>query len=134
MFKKHLHILLSFALIITLYSCEGETRSTWKLENNSSETLRVYPKFLRTFMASDTLTISPMTIIEIAVYSDRGGRSEPGSATENIEEMIVFNRVGDTVQKDVFMESNWGVDSRHRKRVPSLWDHRFTFTISESDL
>jgi len=134
MIKKHLHTLLCISLILTLYSCEGETRTTWKLHNNSSQTVRVYPKFIFTQMAADTITIAPSTIIDIAINSQLGGQSEPRNPAENIEEMIVFNSAGDTVQKDVFLQSNWSTKSNHRSRIPSAWDHEHTFTILDSDL
>ncbi len=130
LFKSNIHLMVLIIGAITLTSCEGNTRRYLTVENSSSESINViYNDFNMHF---DTLTIDPNTKTDLLFLSDRGGQSNSGSPSTYILDMVIYKGL-DSCIKNNQLDDNWNITSEKTKRVPSHWEHHYTFDVLDSD-
>ena len=128
--KSNIHLIAILIGVIALTSCEGNTRRYLTVKNSSSESINViYNDFNMHF---DTLTIVPNTQTDLLFSSDRGGKSNSGSPSEYILNMAIF-KGQDSCIKNNQLDANWIITSEQTKRVPSHWEHHYTFDVLDSD-
>ena len=131
--KRFTLFALSFASVM-LMSCEGNTRQTYFLSNESSGPVTVvhaHSAYLP--MELDTVTVLAGEVKELGSEDWLGGRVEPDLPAAFIDTMLVFNEQGLLTTRDWTMMSAWDIASYEDRKLPSQWRHEYTFTVTDED-
>ena len=128
--KTFLILSLSISAIIALTSCEGNTRRTFKIENQGSQSIDVY--FTDFSGDSTAITVVPNSTGIVQTYDMLGGNSDSGQPGE-LSYITDIYQGSDTCKKDRNTKQNWLIISTHERKAPSQWDHQYTFTVDDQD-
>lgn len=127
------NIIKLFTVILLLSSCEGQTTYEWVVTNSGSDSIRAFANVNLNYIGVEEYKIGPGESLTCAASEKRGGTADPGSMTQNLTEFYVLNSAGDTCTKDGFNENNWEAHTKHAKKIPSIYNHSFWFTVNDSD-
>ena len=120
--------LISLCLAFGFSSYEGNTIREWKVSNNSTKTIQLDVK---TGFGVDKIFVVESGNSEIiSVVENRGGNNDAGNTADYFDLLDLINPI-DSTRKDIKASSPWSVESEHVKRVPSLYEHRFSITITD---
>lgn len=115
---------------VLLCSCEGSTRIENTVTNQSSTPIHLEISSIYTDF-KDTV-IQPGETAQVVYREAMGGRPEPGYPATNISQMLTYNAT-DTVGKSFIEKSSWNSVAQRVKRVPSIWDHKHRFVVTDAD-
>ena len=122
MFGRHTSPLRSLgfvALAIALFSCEGNTRLEWNLQNHSSEDVYVVHKaWDYSSVPPDTVSIAAGETYLLGVNDILGGNSTPWDPASFIDTLFVTSAAGALCTKDWTDTENWGIVSQEERRIP----------------
>ena len=121
--------IVALIAIVFLTSCEGSTRKTWQITNNSSFKVALSVDSLSQELVTNS--IAPGTTETILVTDTRGGSSHPGPITEWLSFTIQSGY--SVLTKDPLNDSNWSVYTHQTSKVPSEYTHSFQFYFDDSD-
>lgn len=121
---------LSLMLLPTLIACEGNTYREWVIHNDSSTEIQI--EFKSGLSGLETSTAGPDSSRTIMITDQLGGSDFAGNPVHSFDSLLIFNAM-DTLVKNVYDSVNWSVESEQVKKVPSNWEHRFNFTITDND-
>ena len=113
-----------------LIACEGNTYREWVIQNDSSTQIQI--ELSSGFSDLETSTVGPDSSRRIMVTDQLGGSDYAGNPTHSFDSLLIFNAT-DTLIKSVYDSANWSVESQQVRKVPSHWEHRFNFTVTNSD-
>ena len=122
------------ALAISLFSCEGNTRLEWNLQNHSSEDVYVVHKALDySSVPPDTVSVAAGETYLLGVNDILGGNSTPWDPASFIDTLFVSSAAGALCTKDWTDTENWGIVSQKERRIPSNWSHTYFFRVEDAD-
>ena len=122
------------ALAISLFSCEGNTRLEWNVQNNSSEDVYVVHKaWDYSSIPPDTVSIATGETYLLGVNDVLGGQSIPWDPASFIDTLFVTSATGALCTKDWTDTENWGIVSQEERRIPSNWSHTYFFRVEDDD-
>lgn len=113
-------------------SCEGETTRSWIITNQSSSTITVTDH--SSFYDKTNTTAIPsggQEIIEI--LSQRGGSAKEVFASETFYSILITNALGDTTTIDCLGINTWKSEIVRKKKVPSVYDHKYYMIVKDED-
>ena len=129
--KKFLSLgIISISLFFV--SCEGNTNRAYHVANQSSETVKVYVNH-NYYGTIDTFEINANSTSQILEYDQRGGSDNTENLGNLFTELIIVNSQQDTCLKSHIIDENWSILVDEKNRVPSEWEHDYTFSISDLD-
>lgn len=124
-----------FALLIglnlLLISCEGNTDRTREIRNNTSRTINVFTA--GTYISVFNQSVSKNKTETLFITSQRGGSYYLESPAMGMTSMLITNATGDTCTKDYKLDNNWEIQVEERSKIPSDWQHKYTFVVDDSD-
>ncbi len=122
------------ALAILLFSCEGNTRFEWNLQNFSSEAVHVvHDAWDYSFLSPDTVVVAAGETYLLGMVDVRGGNPHPWDPVTFIDTLIVNTASGALCTKDWTDTENWGIVSQEESRIPSSWSHIYFFRLEDAD-
>ena len=122
------------ALAISLFSCEGNTRLEWNLQNDSSEDVYVVHKaWDYSSIPPDTVSVAAGETYLLGVNDILGGNSIPWDPASFIDTLFVTSATGALCNKDGTDTENWGIVSQEERRIPSNWSHTYFFSVEDAD-
>ena len=122
------------ALAISLFSCEGNTRLEWNLQNHSSEDVYVVHKaWDYSSIPPDTVSIAAGETYLLGVNDVLGGQSIPWDPASFIDTLFVTAATGAMCTKDWTDTENWEIVSQEESRIPSSWSHTYFFRVEDAD-
>ena len=122
------------ALAISLFSCEGNTRLEWNLQNHSSEDVYVVHKaWDYSSIPPDTVSVAAGETYLLGVNDILGGNSIPWDPASFIDTLFVTSATGALCTKDWTDTENWGIVSQEERRIPSNWSHTYFFRVEDAD-
>ena len=129
---KFLVRLIVIATLPFLIACEGNTDYSWVVKNDSSQIITLHGTGL---FYGDTITetIVANTEVEVAVFSQLGGNSTIQDPDSYFGEALITNANGDTATKHFLIQSNWTSDIEERSKIPSDYQHRYEFALTDAD-
>ena len=77
-------------------------------------------------------TLAPNAEAEVSVFSQRGGNASVQDPYHYLGDVLITNAYGDTATKHFLIQSNWTSEIEERSKVPSDYQHRYQFTITDS--
>ena len=119
------------SLVIGLSSCEGNTDRTRQVRNNTSGLIQVKVSGIDVLDYNTPVYVGQTGVFSI--QSQRGGSSFVVDPSMGIAEMTITNESGDTCTKEFTIQENWDIYVKERRRIPSDWQHEYTFTVNEDD-
>lgn len=124
--------LLPLLILPFLVACEGNTDFTWSVNNQSAGTITI--SGLNSIYA-DTLNLDIQAGQQevIGVFSQLGGNSTPQIPSGAFSTLVITNSVGDTTTKNYEIQANWEVLIEQTRKIPSNYEHNYTFTVNDSD-
>lgn len=127
---KNLSRLSFLFLTFFLISCEGNTYREWVIQNDSSTEIQI--DFKSGLSGLESSTVGPDSSRTIMITDQLGGSDFAGNPIHSFDLLLIFNAM-DTLVKNVYDSANWSVESEQVKKIPSNWEHRFNFTITDND-
>ena len=122
------------ALAISLFSCEGNTRLEWNLQNHASEDVYVVHKaWDYSSIPPDTVSIAAGETYLLGVNDVLGGNSIPWDPASFIDTLLVTSATGALCTKNWTDTENWGIVSQEESRIPSSWSHTYFFRVEDAD-
>ena len=122
------------ALAISLFSCEGNTRLEWNLQNDSTEAVYVVHKaWDYSSIPPDTVSIAAGETYLLGVNDILGGNSTPWDPASFIDTLFVTSAAGALCTKDWTNTENWWMVSQEERRIPSNWSHTYFFRVEDAD-
>ena len=125
---KRYYIYALLAFLPFLYSCEGNTHREFTIVNNSSSEI-FYEVYGYSPVVSSVASGEQKTFW---IEDDLGGQADPGVPTNFISAMLVYT-TSDTTTKDYMDVNNWVIASRQVRKIPSQHEHKYFFSLSDSD-
>ena len=122
------------SLILTtlvLFGCEGNTTYEAVAVNRTYGGIRVQATPIYGEITDTVLT--PGNSITLYIWDKRGGSSTTANPSIFFNSFVLTNQLGDTVTRDHTVMENWEVEIEHRKKVPSDYYHRYTFSAGPND-
>lgn len=121
-------------LAIGLWSCEGNTRQVYFLQNDTDAAVVVVHSH-SAYLPSpvDTVTVPAGELKELGSEDWLGGRIDPDLPAAFIDTFLVFNADGALCTKDWTPMDAWEIASFEDRKIPSQWRHEFTFRVEASD-
>jgi hypothetical protein len=125
--------LIIFTITATmLISCEGNTNQEYIIINNSSSVITV--KYNLKLTGEDmSEEISNGSAKAIHEHDYRGGRSEASDISSAFTNFHIVNATNDTCQKDASTDGNWNVQIVPISRIPSAYEHDYTFSVDDTN-
>lgn len=121
---------LIFAALLS--SCEGNTDRTWQVSNSSSSTIEVYANAVGS--NSEMVTTVQVNATEtVGTSTQLGGNATEQFPEEMFDDLFIVNVNGDTVQRGFIDPGNWESVVEQIKKVPSMYEHTYTFRVTDSD-
>ena len=121
-------------LAISLFSCEGNTRIEWNLQNFSSEAVHVvHDAWDYSLLSPDTVVIAAGETYLLAMDDVLGGNPHPWDPVTFIDTLFVTSATGALCTKDWTDTENWGIVSQEERRIPSNWSHTYFFRVEDAD-
>ena len=120
---------LSFAAL--LISCEGNTDRVRQIRNESSHSINVNASGTNVSNYDKSIAAGETEILFIG--NQLGGSDYVEEPANGITTLIIVNSLGDTCTKDFSIKENWDIHVEQRKKVPSDWQHEYTFIVNDSD-
>ncbi|MGB1123240.1 MAG: hypothetical protein ACPG08_06925 [Flavobacteriales bacterium] len=122
------------ALALSLFSCEGNTRLEWNLQNLSAGDVYVVHKaWDYSSIPPDTVSIAAGETYLLGVNDVLGGNSIPWDPASFIDTLFVTSAAGALCTKDWTNTENWGIVSQEERRIPSRWSHTYFFRVEDAD-
>jgi len=113
-----------------LVACEGNTYREWNVVNNSSSRIQIELK--SGLSGLEQSNVGPDSIRRIMVTDQLGGSDYAGTPVHSFDSLLIYNAT-DTLIKNVYDSTNWSIESEQVRKMPSAWEHKFTFKVSDSD-
>lgn len=121
----------ALSLIIALSSCEGNTDRIRIIKNNTSGPIMVSAS--GTSISNFNMSISEGQSETLFIGGQRGGSDLVENPATGISSLIIVNSTGDTCTKDFTIQTNWDIRVEQTKKIPSNWNHEYTFILNDSD-
>jgi len=122
------------ALAISLFSCEGNTRLEWYIQNFSSEAIHVvHDPWDYSYLSPDTVIIAAGDTYLLGMNDVLGGNPHPWDPVTFVDTLIVNSVNGAFCTKDWTNTENWGIVSQEKRRIPSSWSHTYSFRVEDAD-
>ena len=131
--KSTLNFITVLFVTVALLGCEGQTTREWYVQNDSSRQLTIYADMVFYSNFIDTVIIAPYSADMISFNEVRGGQDYAGPAVRQGDSVDVVAQPPDSLTKDIINETNWLVETDHKRKIPSFYYHRFTFVVSNAD-
>lgn len=128
MTKKIIYLSLIFAAFL-FGSCEGNTNRNYTLINASSHEVTAK---IESVEGKSKFQIPANQSKLVLSFNQRGGSSLAGHPSDYIFRLDIYN-VEDTCFKDYTDPEKWNIISEEQSKVPSNWQHGFTFKFSDED-
>lgn len=122
-------IVLSAAFLV---GCEGNTDYTWRVTNDSSTEIYVWasPGLVA---ALDSIPVSTGVTETIHVFSQLGGNKTEQLPEQAFSSIVIVNANGDTMQSSYIDPGSWISEIEEIKKVPSQYEHTYTFVVNDND-
>ena len=124
-------IVLSAAFLV---GCDGNTDYTWQLTNDSSSDIVAYTSTGFDLSAPpDSVVILQGSNEVVGVFSKLGGSGTEMLPENAFSALIVVNASGDTMQSSYVDPGSWMSEIEQIKKVPSQYEHTYTFVVNDND-
>lgn len=117
---------------LMFFSCEGNTNREYNVANNSQDSITVFVDN-NFYNQIDTYYLAPQGNIEILEHDQRGGTDNAENIGNVFTELLILNSTGDTCTKSHTIDYNWNTAVKQVKKVPSQWEHDYTFVVEDGD-
>jgi len=126
-FSPSLFITLAF-----LVACEGNTDRTWRVTNNASSAIQV--KTTNVAASFENVTSIAIGSTEtVGTSTQLGGNGSEQLPQEMFSDFLIINVAGDTMQTSYIDPGSWTSEIEQIKKVPSQYEHTYTFVVEDSD-
>lgn len=129
MYKKATYSLIAILGILFMTSCEGNTNRNYTLINASSHPVTAQIKSVE---GKSEFHIPVNESKLVLSFNQRGGSALAGHPSDYIFKLDIFN-IEDTCFKDYTDPEKWNIISEEQSKIPSNWQHGFTFKFSDED-
>ena len=124
--------------VLFLASCEGNTEFLLNVKNSSSESIILAPQIgWSNTNYADTMVLPAGETVEIARWSERGGRPNSVDITSYMSESKLYGEqvISDKVLDSTIHKSNsrWVETIEEKKKVPSNIWHYYELTLTDTD-
>jgi len=129
--KKLINNIGVLIITISFISCEGNTDRSRLLKNESSQAIHVIangislPDYDKLISVGQTETLF--------ITNQRGGSDYVEEPPIGITTFVIVNSLGDTCTKDFKIKSNWDLHIEEKTKIPSNWQHEYSFIVDDSD-
>lgn len=130
---KNLKFISFTFLTVLIISCEGNTDRYRHVQNNTNESINIYASGISFYDFEFNETLTAGQSVKIFQTYQRGGSDYVENPAIGIDSLLITNSNGDTCTKDYLIQDNWLIDVYQRKKVPSDWQHNYTFTVSNTN-
>ena len=110
----------------------GNTDYTWQVTNNSSSDIQVWAESGFSSV-EDSVVISTNSTEMIGFFNQLGGNKTEQLPENAFNSLVVVNAAGDTMQSSYIDPGSWISEIEHIKRVPSQYEHVYTFVVNDGD-
>lgn len=124
--------LLTIITCALFIGCEGNTDYTWQVTNSSSSEIQIWAESGFSSV-EDSVVISVNSTETIGVFSQLGGNKTEQLPENAFNSLIVVNAAGDTMQSSYIDPGSWISDIDQIKKVPSQYEHVYTFVVNDGD-
>lgn len=124
--------LLTIITCALFVGCEGNTDYTWQVTNNSSSDIQVWAESGFS-LVEDSVVISTNSTEMIGFFNQLGGNKTEQLPENAFNSLVVVNAAGDTMQSSYIDPGSWISEIEQIKRVPSQYEHVYTFVVNDGD-
>ena len=122
--------LLTIITCALFVGCEGNTDYTWQVTNNSSSDIQVWAESGFS-LVEDSVVISTNSTEMIGFFNQLGENKTEQLPENAFNSLVVVNAAGDTMQSSYIDPGSWISEIEQIKRVPSQYEHVYTFVVND---